>query len=116
MKLYTYANCDTCRKAVKWLREKGIEFSEIPIRDHPPAQAELGRMLKACGGDLRRLFNTSGLDYRSMGIKDRLPAMSEAEALALLAGNGNLIKRPFLIDGERGLVGFKPEEWEKFFA
>lgn len=116
MKLYTYANCDTCRKAVKWLREKEIEFSEMPIRDQPPAQAELGRMLKACGGDLRRLFNTSGLDYRSMGIKDRLPAMSEAEALALLAGNGNLIKRPFLIDGERGLVGFKPEEWEKFFA
>ncbi|MEQ1840557.1 MAG: ArsC/Spx/MgsR family protein, partial [Verrucomicrobiales bacterium] len=81
-----------------------------------PTQAELGRMLKACGGDLRRLFNTSGLDYRSMGIKDRLPTMSEAEALALLAGNGNLIKRPFLTDGERGLVGFKPEEWEKFFA
>ncbi len=116
MKLYTYANCDTCRKTVKWLREKAIEFTEIPIRDQPPTQAELGRMLQACGGDLRRLFNTSGLDYRSMGIKDRLPTMSEAEALALLAGNGNLIKRPFLIDGERGLVGFKPEEWEKFFA
>lgn len=116
MKLYTYANCDTCRKALKWLREKGIDFTEIPIRDQPPSQAELGRMLKACGGDLRRLFNTSGLDYRSMGIKDRLPTMNEAEALALLAGNGNLIKRPFLIEGSRGLVGFKPEEWEKFFA
>lgn len=116
MKLYTYANCDTCRKAVKWLREKGIDFTEIPIRDQPPPEGELRRMLKACGGDLRRLFNTSGLDYRSMGIKDRLPTMSEAEALALLASNGNLIKRPFLIEGSRGLVGFKPGEWEDFFA
>jgi len=116
MKLYSYVNCDTCRKAVKWLRERGITVVEIPIREQPPPVAELGQMTKACGGDLRRLFNTSGLDYRSMGIKDRLPAMSEAEALALLAENGNLIKRPFLIDGSRGLIGFKPEEWEKFFA
>ena len=116
MKLYTYANCDTCRKAVKWLREKGIEIDPIPIRDQPPSIAELEQMSKAYGGDLRRLFNTSGLDYRSMGIKDRLPAMSEAEVFALLAGNGNLVKRPFLIDGARGLVGFKTEEWEKFLA
>lgn len=116
MKLYAYANCDACRKAVKWLREKGIDFTEIPIRDQPPTVAELERMLKAYGGDLRRLFNTSGLDYRSMGMKHRFASMNDAEALALLAGNGNLIKRPFLIEGSRGLVGFKSEEWERFFA
>ncbi len=116
MKLYTYSKCDTCRKAVKWLLEKKIDFEEIPIRERPPSAVEIGRMSEALGGELRRLFNTSGLDYRSMELKDRLPALSAAEVIALLAGNGNLIKRPFLLDGQRGLVGFKPEEWEEFFA
>lgn len=116
MKIYTYSKCDTCRKAVKWLREKNIAFEEVPIREQPPSVAELGQMSRACGGELRRLFNTSGLDYRAMGIKDRLPGMSEAEVFALLSGNGNLVKRPFLIDGSRGLVGFKLDEWEDFFA
>ena len=112
MKLYTYANCDNCRKGTKWLRDNGIDFVEIPIRDHPPSKAELKRMLVSCGGDLRRLFNTSGMDYRTLSLKDKLPAMSEDEAIGLLAGNGNLIKRPFLLDGDMGLVGFKEEEWK----
>ena len=113
MKIHTYAKCDTCRKAVKWLREKGLVFEELPIRETPPSPDELQRMLAIYKGDLRRLFNTSGQDYRALGIKDRLPTLAADAAVALLAGNGNLIKRPFLLDGERGLVGFSAEEWEQ---
>lgn len=112
MKIYTYAKCDTCRKAVKWLREKDLPFEEIPIRESPPSPDELRRMLALYQGDLRRLFNTSGQDYRSLGMKDKLPSLTVGEAIDLLAGNGNLIKRPFLLDGERGVVGFQAAEWE----
>ncbi len=112
MKIYTYKNCSTCRKAAKWLRENGIEdFQEIPIRETPPSVKELKSMLEFLSGDMRRLFNTSGGDYRELGLKDRLPGMPEKEALALLASNGNLIKRPFLMTKEKGLVGFKEQEW-----
>jgi arsenate reductase len=113
MKIHTYAKCDTCRKAVKWLRENGHSFEEVPIREAPPSPDELRRMLAFYDGDLRRLFNTSGQDYRALGIKDKLAGLTPDEAIDLLAGNGNLIKRPFLLDGDRGLVGFKEEEWAK---
>jgi arsenate reductase len=113
MKIHTYAKCDTCRKAVKWLREKGLSFEEVPIRETPPSPEELRRMLAFYDGDLRRLFNTSGQDYRALGIKDKLAGLTPDEAIALLAGNGNLIKRPFLLDRDRGLVGFKEDEWAK---
>ena len=85
MKMYTYAKCDTCRKATKWLRDKGFDFEEIPIRETPPSPAELRKMLAIYQGDLRRLFNTSGQDYRALGMKDKLPTLSEDEAIALLA-------------------------------
>jgi len=114
MKIHTYAKCDTCRKAVKWLRENGLVFEEIPIRETPPSPDELQRMLACYDGELRRLFNTSG--YRitgALGIKDRLPSLSTDEALALLAANGNLVKRPFLLNGDRSLVGFREEEWAR---
>lgn len=111
MKLYTYAKCDTCRKAVKWLRERGVTCEEIPIREQPPTVAELRIMLVARGGEVRRLFNTSGMDYRTLGIKDKLPSMTVEEALELLASNGNLIKRPFLLTGSTGATGFKETEW-----
>jgi arsenate reductase len=113
MKIHTYANCDTCRKAVKWLRANGLAFEEIPIRETPPSPDELQRMLARYDGDLRKLFNTSGQDYRALGIKDKLADLSPDEAISLLAGNGNLIKRPFLLNGDRGLVGFKEEEWAR---
>lgn len=116
MKVYTYSKCGTCRKAVKWLSEKGIEFDEIPIREKPPTKAELKVMLKAYDGELRRLFNTSGQDYRALGLKDKLPGMSESEAITLLAGNGNLIKRPFLLGEGVGLVGFKEVDWEEVLS
>jgi arsenate reductase (glutaredoxin) len=110
--VYTYANCDSCRRAVKWLRGRGLEFSEKPIREKPPSVSELKVMLAAQGGDLRKLFNTSGLDYRAQGLGEKLPTLSEAAALALLAGNGNLVKRPFLLGaGGIGLVGFNEAVW-----
>lgn len=113
MKFYEYKGCDTCRKARKFLEAKGVNFTAIPIREQPPTLAELRRMLKIHGGDLRRLFNTSGEDYRRLDLKTKLPQMSEADALALLAANGNLVKRPFVLGETWGAVGFKPEDWGK---
>ena len=111
LKIYTLSNCDTCRKAVKWLRAQGISFEERAIRETPPTPAELKAMLAAYPGELRRLFNTSGSDYREQKLGEQLPALSEAAALGLLAGNGNLVKRPFLIGGEVMLVGFDEAGW-----
>lgn len=110
--VYTYANCDTCRRATKWLRARGATFVEKPIRETPPNAAELRVMLASQGGELRKLFNTSGVDYRAQGLGEKLPTMTEAAALKLLAGNGNLVKRPFLLrpDGV-GLVGFNEAAW-----
>ncbi|MDB6079006.1 MAG: ArsC family transcriptional regulator [Akkermansiaceae bacterium] len=109
--IYIYKGCDTCRKALKWLAEQGIAVEQRPIRETPPTPAELTTAIAAVGGDLRRLFNTSGGDYREMGLKDRLPAMTPAEAVELLSKNGNLVKRPFYIDGERVLTGFQAADW-----
>ncbi len=112
MKIYTYAKCDTCRKATKFLKENGISFDEIPIREQPPTLAELGDALEGTGGNVRPLFNTSGVDYRSLAIGEKLRTMSSAEALALLAGNGNLVKRPFVVGvGAIARAGFRPDEW-----
>ena len=110
--IYTYANCDTCRRATKWLQAHAITFSEKPIREIPPSSAELRAMLAARGGELRKLFNTSGRDYRALSLGEKLPAMTTAAALSLLAGNGNLVKRPFLI-GSNGVaeVGFDETAW-----
>lgn len=109
--LYTYSSCDTCRKAVKWLRAEGIDFHEKPIRETPPTLPELQRMLKFQEGNLKRLFNTAGRDYRAMGLAETFPDLSEREALALLANNGNLIKRPFFLAERVGLVGFEETAW-----
>ncbi len=111
--IYTYANCDTCRRAVKWLRRRDLPFAEKPIRETPPSPAELRLMLAAYPGELRRLFNVSGRDYRELGIGARMPRLSEAEAIALLAGNGNLIKRPFLIGSGVLMVGFDEAAWSR---
>ncbi len=115
VRIYLYDRCDTCRKAVKFLKERGIVPQMVAIREQPPTVPELQRML-AITGSLRRLFNTSGGDYKAMNLAARLPDLSEAEALDLLSRQGNLVKRPFLLtrDG-RGAVGFKPEEWEALF-
>lgn len=115
VRIYLYDRCDTCRKAVKFLKERGIVPQVVPIREQPPTVPELQRML-AITGSLRRLFNTSGGDYKAMNLAARLSDLSEAEALDLLSRQGNLVKRPFLLTGDgRGAVGFKPEEWEALF-
>ena len=111
LKIYTYSGCDTCRRALKWLRARGLAFDEAAIRETPPSPAELRRMLAAQGGAWRKLFNVAGADYRELGLKDRLPGMSEAERIALLAGNGNLVKRPFLLGPGTALVGFDEVAW-----
>lgn len=115
MKLYTYSGCDTCRKAAKWLRARGLHIPETPIREHPPTLAELRTMLDHLGGERRRLFNTSGQDYRALNLKDRLPSLTDEEALALLAANGNLVRRPFLLTDAGGTTGFQEAEWETLF-
>jgi arsenate reductase len=114
--VYTYSGCGTCRKALKWLRENEIAFREKPIRETPPSPAELKAMLAHQDGELRRLFNTSGQDYRAMGLKDKLPTLTAAKAIELLAANGNLIKRPFLLGTGFGLVGFNESAWAAAFA
>ena len=116
LRVYVYEKCDTCRKALKFLADRHLVAEILPIRQQPPTLVELRKMLGARNGEMRRLFNTSGLDYKALKMKDKLPGLSEAEALALLSANGNLVKRPFLLTAEGGLVGFKPEEWERFFG
>jgi arsenate reductase len=114
LKVYAYSGCSTCKNALKWLKQHAIACTEIAIRETPPSMAELKAMLAAHEGDLRKLFNVSGMDYRSLGLKDKLPAMSTDAALQLLAENGNLVKRPFAIDAKKQvhLVGFKEPEWQ----
>lgn len=113
MKIYTYSKCGTCQKAIRFLKNKDMSFTEIPIRDKPPTEAELKKMLHYVGGDIKALFNRSGVDYRAMNLKDKLPTMTTAEAIALLASNGNLIKRPFVLTGDNGWVGFDESAWKK---
>jgi arsenate reductase (glutaredoxin) len=114
--VYTYTNCDSCRRATRWLRAASIAFDERAIRETPPTVGELSRMLAALGGERRKLCNTSGRDYRAAGLAERLLALSDGELLAILAANGNLIKRPFALGtGLRGqpvaLVGFTEDAW-----
>jgi arsenate reductase len=113
IRLYTLSTCDTCRRAVKWLRAHDIAFDERAIRETPPTSAELRAALAACDGELRRLFNTAGRDYREQRLADKLPHLSPADALTLLAGNGNLVKRPFLVAGRTALAGFNEAAWTK---
>jgi arsenate reductase len=110
--IYTLQNCSTCRQAVKWLDAHGIAYREKPIRETPPSLAELRAMLAAQEGELRRLFNTSGLEYRAHGLAQKLPRLKTVEALQLLAGNGSLVKRPFLIGPEVALLGFDADAWK----
>ena len=115
-KVYEYNGCSTCRKALKWLEQNEANYKVIPIRETPPNKAELRRMIKSYGGNIRKLFNTSGGDYKKLNLKDNLPKLSEAQLIDMLNTNGNLVKRPFVINKNRGLVGFKEDEWANFFG
>lgn len=112
LKVYIYQKCSTCRDALKWLDAHGIKHDVKAIRETPPTKAELKVALDSFNGDLRKIFNTSGIDYRALGLKDRLPNMSVNEALEMLSTHGNLVKRPFLIGDGVALVGFKEPAWK----
>ena len=115
-KVYAYAGCDTCRSALKFLKDRGVKPEVVPIREQPPTKAELKRMLVIYQGQVRKLFNTSGQDYRALGLGEKLPTLSEGAALDLLAKNGNLVKRPFVVTPGGGVVGFKEADWEQLVS
>lgn len=115
LKFYGYRNCGTCRKALKWLDAHDVAYLEVPIRERPPTKTELGKMLRYLDGDIKKLFNTSGGDYKALNLKEKLLKMSQAEALELLGRNGNLVKRPFVVSGDSGTVGFKEDVWREMF-
>jgi len=106
---YGYDNCDTCRKAKKWLNEHAVDFRDFQIVDRPPSRALLKKILKAGEYELKHLFNTSGQVYRQMKIKDKLASMPTDEAVKLLSEHGKLCKRPIVTDGTNHTVGFKPD-------
>ena len=107
-----YPKCSTCKKARKWLEENGIAFDERDIKEENPTRKELVKWHKQSGLPLRRFFNTSGMLYRELQLKDKLPKMTEDEMYDLLASDGMLVKRPLLIKDDVVLVGFKQGEWE----
>lgn len=106
-----YPKCSTCRRAKKYLEDKGIEFQDRHIVEENPTEEELTEWIRMSGLPVKKFFNTSGMKYKELGLKDRLPGMSEEEQIRLLASDGMLVKRPLLIDGDRVLVGFKEKEW-----
>ena len=112
MTFICYPKCTTCQKAQRWLDENQIPYELRDIKTENPAYEELAEWYRRSGLPLKRFFNTSGLLYKSMALKDRLPAMSEDDMLRLLAADGMLVKRPLLVGGDFVLVGFREAEWE----
>ena len=113
MLFVNYPKCSTCRKAKKWLDENNIEYESRHIIEDNPASSELREWWEISGLPLKRFFNTSGMKYRELKLKDKLPDMSEDEQLDLLATDGMLVKRPILVGDDVVLVGFKVKEWEE---
>ncbi len=116
MLFVNYPKCTTCRKAKKFLEQKGTAFEDRNIKEQNPTAEELTGWIAKSGLPVKRFFNTSGMLYREMGLKDKLPEMSEQEMIALLATDGMLVKRPILVADETVLVGFKETEWENLLA
>lgn len=106
-----YPRCTTCKKAKKWLEENGKEFIDRDIKEENPSAEELKEWIKKSGLPVKKFFNTSGILYKEMELKNKLPNMSEEEQIALLATDGMLVKRPIVVDGDNVLVGFKEIEW-----
>lgn len=107
-----YPKCTTCQKAKKWLDGHGVAYSDRHIKEDAPTFEELQAWYRRSGLPLKRFFNTSGLLYKSLGLKEKLPELSEEEQLRLLASDGMLVKRPLLVTEDRVLVGFREAEWE----
>ena len=108
-----YPSCTTCKKAKAWLQSKGLEFTARHIKEENPTAEELSVWQEKSGLELKKFFNTSGLVYKDLGLKDKLPTMPREEQLALLASNGMLVKRPIVVTEDAVLVGFKEKDWEK---
>lgn len=108
-----YPPCTTCKKAKQWLLDKGLEFTARHIKENNPTAEELAAWQEKSGLELKKFFNTSGLAYKNLGLKDKLPAMTREAQLDLLASDGMLVKRPILVTEDTVLVGFKAVQWEK---
>ena len=113
MLVLVYRKCSTCIKALNWLENNNIEFEERPIKEQTPTYEELKAWYQMSGLPLKKFFNTSGLLYKDMQLKDKLPTMSEDEQLQLLATNGMLVKRPLVVGEDFVLTGFREKEWEE---
>ncbi|WP_153732087.1 arsenate reductase family protein [Sporosarcina obsidiansis] len=113
---YGYPKCGTCRKAKKWLENEGVSFEEVNIAEQPPSEEELRTLINNSGLEMKKFFNTSGMKYRELQLKDKLPTMTEDEKVAMLASDGMLIKRPIVTDGKNVTVGFNEsvftETWQ----
>lgn len=108
-----YPKCSTCQKAKKWLADHEIKFEDRHIVEQNPTEAELAEWIKRSGMDIKKFFNTSGLKYKELGLKDKLPDMSEEEKIRLLATDGMLVKRPLVVTPQRILTGFQEKAWEE---
>lgn len=113
MIIYVYEKCSTCKAALLFLKKHGVIFNKKEISKEPPSITELRQMLNYQNGNLKKLFNTSGLLYKEMQLKEKLQEMNVDEALILLNQHGMLVKRPFLLRDDFGLLGFKEAEWSK---
>ena len=113
MDFIEYPKCSTCIKAKKWLEEKGYEFHDRNIKEENPTAEELKEWFEKSGLPLKRFFNTSGMLYKELGLKDKLPNMTEEEQIALLATDGMLVKRPIIVSDKVVLTGFREKEWEE---
>lgn len=107
-----YPKCSTCQKAKKWLEEKGVSYEDRHIKEQPPTEEELRMWHERSGMDIKKFFNTSGLLYKELQLKDKLPDMSLEEKYRLLATDGMLVKRPILVTKQQVLTGFREAEWE----
>lgn len=114
--VYHYPSCDTCRKAVKSLQAQGHELELINIKTSPPSVQELNKLIAASGLPIQKWFNTAGDVYRSLGLKDRMAQLTDEQKTELLAGNGMLIKRPIVTDGNTATVGYREEEYKRVYA
>ncbi|MCZ4248137.1 arsenate reductase family protein [Bacillus amyloliquefaciens] len=115
LNFYWYPKCGTCRNAKKWLEDRGKEINEIHIVEETPTKEEIKDLYEKSGLELRKFFNTSGMKYRELNLKEKLYHMSEDEQLELLTSDGMLLKRPITTDGEKVTVGFKEDQFEKYW-
>ncbi|MDH3689077.1 MAG: arsenate reductase family protein [Gammaproteobacteria bacterium] len=112
IKVYQYPRCSTCVKAIKFLDQRNITYRSIDITKQPPSKIELRKMLGYVNGEVKRLFNTSGQVYRELGLSTKLGSMKPQDAVDLLARNGKLVKRPFVLTETTGVIGFNEKQWE----